>query len=184
MQEHEKKTARLHLPACLRGKWLPLLVVLIAVGLDMLTKRLVVLYLKPIGSFALLPGIFHLTYATNTGAAWSLFSAPEQRWIFMSVSTVAILALLAYLLLAKIPSRCMQIGLGAMVGGGIGNMIDRISLGYVVDFLDACCIRFPIFNVADCFVCVGAGLLMLALLLEWWQERRGGADDDHAVDQP
>ena len=90
--------------------------------------------------------------------------------------------LLAYLLIVKLDSRLMQLGLGAIIGGGIGNMIDRISLGYVVDFLDARIINFPVFNVADCFVCIGAGLLMLSLLLDWRKEAKGDKRENDAAD--
>ncbi len=170
--------------AWLREKWLPLALILFSVLLDLLTKQLATAHLKPIGTFPLIENVFHLTYRINYGAAWSIFSAPDQRWIFMTVSTVAILGLLAYLLIVKQDSRLMQLGLGAIIGGGIGNMIDRISLGYVVDFLDARIINFPVFNVADCFVCVGAGLLMLALLLDWRREAKakGGSREDDAAD--
>ncbi|MBQ8350788.1 MAG: signal peptidase II [Clostridia bacterium] len=166
----------------LRERWLPLAIMAAAVVLDIITKQLAVAYLKPIDTFPIIQDVFHLTYRINPGAAWSLFSAPDQRWIFMSVSTVAILAMLAYLFLVKIDSKLMKIGLGAIIGGGIGNMIDRISLGYVVDFLDARIINFPVFNIADCFVTIGAGMLMLALILDWRREAKGGAREDNAAD--
>ena len=165
-----------------RRLWLPLAIIGGSVLLDMLTKQLAVLYLKPIPTTPLIEGVFHLTYRINPGAAWSIFSAPDQRWIFMTVSTVAILAMLAYLFFVPVNSRLTQLGLGAIIGGGIGNMIDRISLGYVVDFLDFRLINFPVFNVADCFVCVGAGVLMLSLLLDWRREAREGAKHDDVAD--
>jgi signal peptidase II len=166
----------------LRSRLLPLSIMAAAVILDVVTKQLAIAHLKPIGSVPIIKNVFHLTYRVNYGAAWSIFSAPDQRWIFMTVSTVAILGLLAYLLIVKLDSRLMQLGLGAIIGGGIGNMIDRISLGYVVDFLDARIINFPVFNVADCFVCIGAGLLMLSLLLDWRKEAKGDKRENDAAD--
>ena len=168
--------------AWLRQRALPLCVMVAAIALDMLTKHLAVLYLKPIETLPLIKGVFHLTYRINPGAAWSLFSAPDQRWIFMTVSSVAIVAMLAYLCLVKQESRLASFGLGALIGGGIGNMIDRISLGYVVDFFDARIINFPVFNVADCFVCIGAGLLMLWLVLDWRKEAKGGTHAEEPSD--
>lgn len=165
----------------LRERWLPLVIIAASVVLDIITKQLATLFLKPIDTLPIIKDVFHLTYRTNTGAAWSLFSAPDQRWIFMSISTVAIVAMLGYLFAAKIDSCLMKIGLGAIIGGGIGNMIDRISLGYVVDFLDARIINFPVFNVADCFVTVGAGILMLALVLDQRNEAKGGTHENDAA---
>lgn len=171
----------------MRSRWLPLSILLAAVVLDVISKQLVVAYLKPIKTLPIIEGIFHFTYAENPGAAWSLFSAPDQRWIFMSISSVAIVLMLAYLFVVKIDSPLLRAGLGAVVGGGIGNMIDRISLGYVVDFLDARFINFPIFNVADCFVTIGAGLLFVGLLIDWRREELSArakkeAERDNASD--
>lgn len=151
---------------------LPFLIALIAVLLDQLTKYLAVVHLKPIGSVPLIEGIFHFTYTTNPGAAFSLFAAEDQRWIFMTVSSIAIVAMTAYLLLVKKQPLLLNAAVGAVMGGGIGNMIDRIFVGEVVDFLDFRLINFPIFNVADCFVCVGAALLFLAFILDWRREIR------------
>ncbi len=154
----------------LRARAVSFSVLAAAILLDVLTKQLVITHLKPIGTYPILPGVFHFTYAENTGAAWSLFSAPDQRWIFMTISSVAILLMLGYLFAVRIDEPLVKLGLGAVIGGGIGNMIDRLTQGYVVDFLDARIISFPIFNVADCFVTVGAVLLCLGLLITWRKE--------------
>ena len=136
------------------------------VGLDQLTKWLAVIYLKGEASFPLWKDVLHFTYAENTGMAFSLFSGENERWIFMLFSTVAIVGILVYLIFWRPESRWMQVSLAMIVGGGIGNMIDRVLLGYVVDFIDFTLIDFAIFNVADSFVCVGAGILILCLLLD------------------
>lgn len=136
------------------------------VGLDQLTKWLAVIYLKGEASFPLWQDVLHFTYAENTGMAFSLFSGENERWVFMLFSTVAIVAILAYLIFWCPESRWMQVSLAMIAGGGIGNMIDRVLLGYVVDFIDFTLIDFAIFNVADSFVCVGAGILIVCLLLD------------------
>ena len=148
----------------------PFLIALVSVLLDQLTKYLAVVHLKPIGSVPLIDGVFHFTYTTNRGAAFSLFAAEDQRWIFLTVSSIAIIVMTVYLLRVKKQPLLWTAAIGAILGGGIGNMIDRISTGEVVDFLDFCLINFPIFNVADCFVCVGAALLFLAFFLDWRRE--------------
>lgn len=166
-------------------RYLPFMLAALAVLLDQLTKHLAVLFLKGNGSLPILNGIFHLTYTTNPGAAFSMFSAPDQRWIFMLISTVAILLMTGYLLLDRSQSCFFRCAIGAVLGGGIGNMIDRVAVGEVVDFLDFCLINFPIFNVADCFVTVGACLLFLAFLLDWRREvlEKRAAEAPHDADR-
>lgn len=150
--------------------------ILLGVVLDQLTKLLAVRYLAPVGSYPLWKGVFHLTYVENRGAAFGMLA--EHRWIFMIVSTVAILLIGAYLFSGRsylsdkdeegryppIPF-FFGFSLATVISGGIGNMIDRIALGYVVDFLDFTLIDFAVFNVADCFVTVGAFMLAVPLLV-------------------
>jgi len=147
-------------------------IILGGVGLDQLTKLLAVRLLQPIGSSPIWQGVLHLTYVENRGAAFGIFSAPDQRWIFMLISSVAIVLLSVYLYTGRAQAPLYALSLGMIISGGIGNMIDRLALGYVVDFIDFTLIDFAVFNVADIFVCVGAGLLMLALVLDLINEAR------------
>jgi signal peptidase II len=142
----------------------------LGIGVDQLTKLLAVKYLKPIDDFPIIKDVFHFTFTTNDGMAWGMLD--EHRWIFMSVSTIMI-AVLGYLLFAgKLETRLYKVSVAMIISGGIGNMIDRIALGEVVDFLSFCLIDFPIFNIADSIVCIGAGMLVLALVIEIAQESR------------
>lgn len=165
-------------------RYLPFLIAVLAVVLDQVTKYIALTHLKPVGSVPVIGGVFHFTFTTNPGAAFSLFAAEDQRWIFMLVSSVAIVLMTAYLLIDKSSTPLFRAAIGMVLGGGIGNMIDRIVAGEVVDFLDFCLINFPIFNVADCFVCIGTGLLLLAFILDWRREllearkRSAEAQDD------
>lgn len=145
-------------------------VILGGILLDQLTKLLAVKYLEPIDTLPLWKGVLHLTYVENTGAAFGMMK--DARWIFLLFSTVAILGIAAYLLLGYARGRVATVALSMIVSGGIGNMIDRLYLGYVVDFIDFRLINFAVFNVADSFVCIGAGLLVLALILDLIQEKR------------
>ncbi len=138
------------------------LVILGTVALDQLTKYLTILYLKPVPTLPLWEGVLHLTYVENTGAAFGMMK--DQRWLFMTVSTVAIVGLLVYFFWRKPKSWVECLSLSFIIGGGIGNMIDRCALGYVVDMIDFRLINFAVFNVADSFVCVGVGLMMLCLI--------------------
>ncbi len=152
----------------LKSKWAPLVLAALAVALDQISKALAVVYLKPIATLPLWKDVFHLTYRINYGAAWSLFE--DQPWVFMTVSTVAILAILVYYFWDKKLTPAVRYPLAMIVGGGIGNMIDRIFVGYVVDFFDARFINFPVFNVADCFITVGAFALFFVILYDTVRE--------------
>lgn len=150
-----------------------LAVIAVTVFLDQLTKYLTVLYLKPMNTLPLIRDILHLTYVENTGAAFGMMK--DARWLFMVTSTLAILGILGYMFyrsyVKKIRMHPLEaLSLSFIVGGGIGNMIDRTLLGYVVDMIDLRCINFAVFNVADSFVCVGAGLLILHLLIQTAKE--------------
>ena len=139
-----------------------LLIPVLVIGLDQLVKYWAATDLQAIGSIPLWQGVFHLTYCENTGAAFSMFTG--QRWLLLAVTVV----FLAMLLWAQYHN-WMQNAFGRMslrfvIGGAIGNMIDRFVLGYVVDMFDFCLIDFPVFNVADIFLCVGVGMMMLYML--------------------
>ena len=132
---------------------------LLAVVLDQVTKILAVKYLMPVDTVPIIKKVLHLTYLENTGAAFG--SLKNSRWVFLAVSTFAIIALVFYMFRFKPKNRVLSAGLAFIIGGGIGNMIDRLAKGYVVDFVDFRLINFAVFNVADSFVCVGAALVII-----------------------
>ena len=135
---------------------------IMVVVLDRLSKSLAEQALAG-GPRAFIPGFleFQLTY--NQGAAWGLFSGGQ--WFFVLVAVAVLVVIIAYLALQRSHSVVMVISLGLFAGGSIGNAIDRFMTGQVVDFLRFMFIEFPIFNVADTFITVGVGLLLLAMLL-------------------
>ncbi len=131
--------------------------------LDRLTKDWVMATFALKESWPLWPGVFHLTYVENPGAAFSLFSRDGGwlRWLSLGVS----FALGAWALFGPRMNRWEQWGYGFVFAGALGNGIDRFAAGRVVDFLDFRLINFPVFNVADVFISVGAGCLILGALL-------------------
>jgi len=152
-----------------------LAVIAVTVFLDQLTKYLTVLHLKPIDTLPIIEDVFHLTYVENTGAAFGMMK--DARWVFMVTSTLAIIGILGYMIhrtyIKKEKMPWMEaLSLSLIVGGGIGNMIDRTMLGYVVDMIDCRFINFAVFNVADSFVCIGAGLMILYLIVLTVKEYR------------
>jgi signal peptidase II len=132
--------------------------------IDQLTKWLSVKFLTQVSTVPLIEGVIHLTYVENRGAAFGMLA--DNRWIFIIASTVTISALAVYLYLDRNKNMLSTVAIAMIVSGGIGNMIDRLAMGYVVDFIDFRLINFAVFNGADSFVCVGAGLLILSLVLE------------------
>ncbi len=140
-----------------------ILLIIAFIYLDQLSKYLAVIYLKGGESFPIIKNVLHLTYVENEGAAFGMLK--DHRWIFMIISSVAIIGLFVYLVKNYKASRLQSVALTMIIAGGIGNMIDRVALGYVVDFIDFTLINFAIFNVADSFVCVGVGLLIIYLLM-------------------
>ena len=154
-----------------------------SVALDQVTKYLTVLYLQPEGikgSVRLWDEVLHLTYVKNYGAAWGMLA--DHRWVFMLFSTVAIVGISAYLFGFSKDTPWVKISLSMIVGGGIGNMIDRIFRGYVVDFIDFTLIDFPVFNVADSFVTVGAGMMMAYLIRDFIIEMRTSKEQKNGKD--
>jgi signal peptidase II len=145
-------------------------IILGGILLDQITKLLASTYLKVVDTVPLIEGVLHLTYAENTGAAFGILK--DHRWVFLSISTVAILAMGLYLYLFKSESRLYDVAIAMIVSGGMGNMFDRLGLGYVVDFIDFRLINFAVFNGADSFVCVDSGLLILALILDLVKESK------------
>ncbi len=150
--------------------WLWLILSAGVVVLDQLTKWLCVAFLKTVGSVTLIPKLLRLTYLENRGAAFGSLSS--HRWIFMVFSSVAIVAVTVYLLRFAENNRWLRWALALIIGGGVGNMIDRVALGYVIDFIDFYGIWPYIFNVADSAVCIGAGLLILYCILMMRDEMR------------
>ena len=147
------------------------LIIAAGIVIDQLTKLLAVIYLKPVRDFPLIKDVFHLYYTENPGAAFGMLS--NDRWVFMTFSTVMILGMCVYLFFPKKQSRPLfNIAMAIVISGGIGNMIDRIAYGKVVDFFYFKLINFAIFNMADVFVCVGAGLMILDVILEIIEESK------------
>ncbi len=134
----------------------------VLVGADQLTKYLATSYLEhqpPVGW----DGVFVLQYSRNDGAAFGLFR--DQTWILIGLTSLLVLAVLALLLSGRY-RRSFMVNLSGVlvVAGGLGNLIDRIWHGYVIDFFYFEMINFPIFNVADVFVVCGAVLLLIYFL--------------------
>lgn len=143
---------------------------LILIFFDQWTKRLAVTHLKGKPAFVILEGVFELFYSENRGAAFSILQGKQG---FLFLITLAVLAFTVYALVKMPVSRRflpLTICLNMLASGAIGNMVDRVSNGYVVDFLYFSLIDFPIFNVADIYVTTSAAAFLLLMLWFYKEE--------------
>ena len=120
---------------------------------DRFTKYLAVKYLMPISSVKVLDGIFNLTYVENTGIAFGMLKG--MNYIVVPVSAIIV---------AVCNKKLLTFSLNLIISGAVGNIIDKLYYGFVVDFLEFGFFDFPVFNLADVFVCVGAVLLVIVIL--------------------
>ena len=154
------------------------LISLAIVLLDQFAKLLVVRSMRLGQNIPIVPGFFDLTFVLNPGAAFSLF-ATMPEWVrnpfFILISVAAAVLIVAYRSRYVRENRLASVSLALILGGAIGNLIDRLRYGVVVDFLDAHIYQYhwPIFNVADSSISVGVALLLVEMLLEWRRERKG-----------
>lgn len=134
---------------------------LLVVVIDYIIKILVINNLKPISSLEIIPGLFSLNYVENKGAAFGMLA--NARWIFIVFTIAVIIILIIFLFWKKPTSKLLNVAFILIIGGGIGNLIDRIFYGYVVDYLS---ISFfpPVCNFADYCVTIGAFLLVIYLI--------------------
>lgn len=143
---------------------------ILLVCLDQLTKYMAYWGLKGTEGISVIPNVFELQYLENRGAAFGML---QNQRIFLLLITILILAFII-LFFYRIPSQKryipLEIVLVFLAAGAVGNMIDRMIHGYVIDFLYFSLIDFPIFNVADCYVVLAAGAAVL-LILFFYQER-------------
>ena len=140
----------------LKRKWMLIFLVMtvITIAIDQFTKHLALLYLKDQAPISLIDGVLELHFYPNTGIAWSLL---EGQLIFIIFMGLIFLSVMLYFI-CKLPEKkkfhILYILCGLLAGGALGNMIDRIRLGYVVDFIYVSLINFPIFNIADSCIVV------------------------------
>lgn len=143
-----------------------LLAVVVLVSADQFSKFLITKNFIENASTVLIKNFFNITYVKNFGAGFSIL---QNQTIFLVVVTVAAIAFVTYLLIKSKNSESFnRVCYILIIGGAIGNLIDRLTLGYVVDYLDFYIFgyNFPVFNLADCFLTIGCFLLIINILME------------------
>ncbi len=137
---------------------------------DQITKWIVLEKLTQVETVSLIPNVFHLTYCENRGAAFGILQ--NQIWIFSVITVTVLLGVIYFMVRYRPKNKWLNVSLILLVGGALGNFIDRIFRGFVVDFLDFRLINFPIFNAADCFVVAGAIMLALYLIFSEYKKEK------------
>lgn len=138
------------------------LVTVLLIAADQISKLFTLRLLKPVGNVTLIKNILDLTYVENRGAAFGMMQ--NARWIFIVVTLAAIAAMIYYKIKHKPHGMVINSALSLLLSGAVGNMIDRVFRGFVVDMIEVTFISYPVFNIADCFVVVGAILLCVYIM--------------------
>lgn len=152
-------------------------VALTVILLDQATKRVIVQALRAGQGIPVIPGFFDIVFVLNPGAAFG-FLATLPEWVrnpfFILISVVAVILIVFYHTRFLHAHRLASVALGLILGGAIGNLLDRLRYGMVVDFLDFYVSRYhwPAFNVADSAISIGVGLMLLDMLLDWRRQNR------------
>lgn len=143
--------------------FLPLIVTILLIAIDQITKYIALINLKPISSTVFIKGFMDFTFVENRGAAFGILEG--QRWFFVVITVIISVAIIYAFL--KLPNKkeymYLRVSLVLILSGAIGNVIDRFFRGYVVDFFEFTFINWPVFNVADIYVVVGT--ILFAFLL-------------------
>ena len=144
------------------------------VALDQYTKYLTVAHIAQYADVPFIPGFLGFTFVKNTGAAFSSFEG--QQWLFALIFAVFTAAILWEYFKKPMPFTTLErFCIAAIYGGGLGNMIDRVRLGYVVDMIETKFMDFPVFNVADCFITCGCIAMLVSLIFfnrHFWKEEK------------
>ena len=150
------------------------IMIILIVAFDRITKYIAAAELKDGDVVRFIPRVVQFRYAENTGMAFSMLSG--ARWIFVALTLIVCIGVLAYIFSKKCKSLWLYWSLGVVVSGGIGNVIDRIKYGFVVDFIEPVFVDFAVFNIADCAVTCGAVVLVGYLLADALKGKKNESD--------
>ena len=144
-------------------KYILFLFIAILISFDQLIKLLVENTLSKYNTVPIIPSVFHLTYVRNTGAAFGIL---QNKTFFLILVTAAILiGVIIFMVINKRNNKIFLWSLSLIISGGIGNLIDRIVYGYVIDYIDVRIINFAVFNLADSYVFIGVCFMLFYVLI-------------------
>lgn len=158
----------------LRNKniWCSVMIIMI-IAFDQITKYIAKSTLYPDKAIHFIDGFLEFRYAENTGVAFSMFSG--GRWVFIILTFAVAIGMLVYMFTKAQNNLWLYWSLGVIVAGAIGNLIDRIFLGYVIDFINPTFVRFAVFNIADCAVTLGTVSLVAYLIFDIFKKEKKDA---------
>lgn len=139
-----------------------LITALVLIGVDQAIKQWALDTLAQVDTIPLIQDVLHLTYVENYGAAFSILQ--NKKWFLIGVTSLIAIGAIVLLLSKKLKSNLAIWSVALIIAGGVGNLIDRIGRGFVVDYIDFRLINFAVFNFADCCVVVGTILLAIYIL--------------------
>lgn len=150
--------------------FISLIVGAVLVIIDQIIKYFVSAYLQPVGSVSVIDNLFSLTYVENKGVAFGMFS--DMRWIFVALTAILLVIIIFYMFKKRPKGKFFYICAALIIGGGIGNLIDRVFYGYVIDYLSLSFFP-PVCNFAD--YCITAGTIMLVIYLLFFSDILDGS---------
>lgn len=145
--------------------FISLIIGAVLVIIDQIIKYFVSVYLQPVGSVSVIDNLFSLTYVENKGVAFGMFS--DMRWVFVALTSVLLAITIFYMFKKRPKGKFFYVCAALIIGGGIGNLIDRIFYGYVIDYLSFSFFP-PVCNFAD--YCITAGTIMLVIYLLFFSD--------------
>lgn len=163
-----------------KHKIIALIISIILIISDQLSKYLVLLYLPKLPEkIVIIPNIIDFQFVANEGAAFGWWV--NQRWVFMSTTVIFLVISTIAFFLFKIKSKLVLYSLMLIISGGIGNLIDRVFRGYVIDFINFSFFKFYVFNIADSCIVIGCSLFIIYLLLDTIKETQEKKNNENKV---
>lgn len=142
---------------------------IVVVAMDQISKYLIKTYMQVHESIPLLGDVLRLTSHRNPGAAFGMLQG--KRWLFVAISIAVILVISMAARKMGRSRKILSVALGLLMGGAVGNLIDRVVYGSVIDFIDIRIINYPIFNIADSAIVTAVVLMILDMLMTWRKEQ-------------
>ncbi len=157
------------------------IVILLLVGVDQLTKYLVLTNLKSLNAVTVIDGILQFRYVENTGAAFSMFS--DNTFLLAVATSLIMLGVIVWIAMGKVESKLEYAALTLIVAGGVGNLLDRLFRGFVVDFIEFTFVNYAVFNFADVLITVGVVLFVIYIVKDTIREIKESKEKEQDSDE-